>query len=351
MKDMKTLLIIVGFALCACVVNAQTFEIRATKDADNRTILIQLRSTGLLLPESSNSLQDLVFGVKWLKTCGRDLDLSTLTNSGYNVIYSTTVREENGIYYYRAFAADPTNFPFPSKWTVDGWVTIASLSTNNQATAGTCTFSICELGFDNALSNQTGPNLNIDFTDFTPALNGIANDVILPVTLLDFGVRAKDEGAHLVWKVESEINVRNYIIERATGQATKFIPIGFIKANKMNRYEFIDQSIKKGDLYYYRLKISDIDDRSEFSKIVSFQLDENLKVKIYPNPLEENVNIDLGNIEKATVTMYDVLGKVIFTKSNQSGILDIDLFDLISGVYLIEVEALGKTFREKVIKN
>ena len=102
---------------------------------------------------------------------------------------------------------------------------------------------------------------------------------------------------------------------------------------------------------YYRLKINDLDGKTDYSKIISISQKGKLNVKIYPNPAKENITIDLGEAENATIRLVDILGKEILLKSGQSGQVSLNLSSLSSGVYFVEINSKGVSVREKVVKN
>ena len=88
-----------------------------------------------------------------------------------------------------------------------------------------------------------------------------------------------------------------------------------------------------------------------FSKTISISQKGKLNVKIYPNPAKENITIDLGEAENATIRLVDILGKEILLKSGQSGQVSLNLSNLSSGVYFAEIKVKGFAVREKVVKN
>ena len=66
------------------------------------------------------------------------------------------------------------------------------------------------------------------------------------------------------------------------------------------------------------------------------------EVVIFPNPNKGIVNIDLGKLNKASVKVYSIYGKLIYQKENISEpILKFELEE-VSGVYFIEINAQGQ---------
>ena len=79
------------------------------------------------------------------------------------------------------------------------------------------------------------------------------------------------------------------------------------------------------------------------------ELHRSADVMVYPNPMNESLNINmLGNHKLQSAIIYDLVGNDIIT-SNKS---DIDVSHLQSGVYVIRViDNNGNTYSQKVVKN
>ena len=77
--------------------------------------------------------------------------------------------------------------------------------------------------------------------------------------------------------------------------------------------------------------------------------------EIFPNPAQNNVNIVINPNRSGVTTyrVYDIYGKLIHSGiGNQmaEGIFSLDISDLSSGIYLIELENDGETATERFIK-
>ncbi len=71
-------------------------------------------------------------------------------------------------------------------------------------------------------------------------------------------------------------------------------------------------------------------------------------ILIYPNPTNDVVNINLGDINGADIQLCDVTGKMIYSGTETS----IDLTDMPAGVYTLKViTSDGTMFHSKVVKN
>ncbi len=70
-------------------------------------------------------------------------------------------------------------------------------------------------------------------------------------------------------------------------------------------------------------------------------------ITIYPNPANDHLFVKAEGILPETIVVYDVDGRLILTQAYQP---EIDINQLSSGVYFIEVQAKGEVVRKKFIK-
>ncbi|MEZ4858654.1 MAG: T9SS type A sorting domain-containing protein [Flavobacteriaceae bacterium] len=70
-------------------------------------------------------------------------------------------------------------------------------------------------------------------------------------------------------------------------------------------------------------------------------------VVIFPNPAKHSVTI--ANAENATITIYDIVGKVIATQNNISISQEIGVSNLQTGTYFVKIEKDGQSTVERLI--
>ncbi|CAI8423210.1 MAG: Uncharacterised protein [Flavobacterium sp. SCGC AAA160-P02] len=76
-----------------------------------------------------------------------------------------------------------------------------------------------------------------------------------------------------------------------------------------------------------------------------------LRFDIYPNPALDELSIQLPQgMNKATVSVFDYLGRLIKTQSLSSDNAKLDVSFLSSGLYLISINADGKIGTQRFIK-
>jgi hypothetical protein len=73
------------------------------------------------------------------------------------------------------------------------------------------------------------------------------------------------------------------------------------------------------------------------------------QLTIYPNPAQQSINVDIEHIQKALVSIKDVLGKIVLqqfiTKNNNS----IDISTLSNGTYVVELKQQDVYTHQKLI--
>jgi len=79
-----------------------------------------------------------------------------------------------------------------------------------------------------------------------------------------------------------------------------------------------------------------------------------LEIKAYPNPVYDNLKIELGNLIPGgnEVYVYDVFGRLYDVKTNPGGdsIIEINMAGLESGIYIIKIQGESSTEMIRVVK-
>ena len=179
----------------------------------------------------------------------------------------------------------------------------------------------------------------------------------MPITLSNFVVTKVNNTALLKWKSATEINSRNFEVQRSIDGKT-FETIGSVAAKGFaSEYSFTDNKLtiitSEKLTIYYRLKQVDKDGKFEYSVIKQITInDKQQTISIYPNPAHSlitiNCSLSTGN---ATAVITDVYGKQVFkqTINNQNSIINVE--GLVSGTYFVEITTKdGRRAVEKFVK-
>ncbi len=196
---------------------------------------------------------------------------------------------------------------------------------------------------------------------FTTGFSGFGvgvSDSPLPVELLSIkGENVNNNTNLLKWITATEINSDFFEIERSK-DGESFEVIGKVDAQGQSteevEYAFNDKNVK-GNSFYYRLRMVDLDGSYEYSSTVFIKLEKSLSLNISPNPGRDIFQITLteNSAENITYQILNLEGKLIQSDNLnvEGGIFDLNLNNLASGVYIIQVSfENGKTLSEKLIK-
>ena len=208
-------------------------------------------------------------------------------------------------------------------------------------------------------SSPVTPIKRSGFTDFSD-ITLISPSIILPVELLFFQAFAQEKSALLTWEtiwekgndyfeVQKSIDGKNFFaIGRVGGKGT---------SQSKNTYQFTDNEPFKG-LNYYRLKQVDLDEKVNYSKIISLYFDaEGELFSIFPNPSNDlDISILLsakaGNL--IHIKVIDATGRSILTESRVYTGEKISLKSdkqVAQGIYLMVIQNIstGKVQSKKLI--
>jgi hypothetical protein len=199
----------------------------------------------------------------------------------------------------------------------------------------------------NTITNSTGFVVSPNFVGYsnstttflftfgsTSALNP------LPIKLLNFTAVENNKSVNVKWTTINETNNDFFTIERSTDGKT-WSEIGTVNAignsNEMIQYEMIDNTPANG-VNYYRLKQTDLNGEFSHSAAVSVNFNTNASIAtVYPNPASDVVNVSINTDAPATIKIVNAMGQVVMSLDNQTGIVSLNISDLSTGVYTVEV--------------
>jgi uncharacterized protein (TIGR02145 family) len=73
-------------------------------------------------------------------------------------------------------------------------------------------------------------------------------------------------------------------------------------------------------------------------------------INIYPNPAIDHVIIDCGEKQNIGISIYNIVGKLLFQKESKSSSNEIDIGSLSKGIYVIQITGSDWTVKRKLIK-
>jgi hypothetical protein len=213
------------------------------------------------------------------------------------------------------------------------------------------------LGYTSVFPHSAGMDYSVEFGCFVEAEN-----VPLPLTLLNFNGAYANNKSVLNWTTQSEINVERFEVERSL-DGNDFVKVGAVAAkgaNGTNDYQLIeDLTNVPGAIFYYRLKSLDKDGKFTYSKVVAVKRDTKLfnQISITPNPIINGngvIKITATSMGTADVKIVDFAGRIIMLQKvnlfEGVNVLPINVArQLSAGVYSIQLFKGGEVFNSKFV--
>jgi hypothetical protein len=207
----------------------------------------------------------------------------------------------------------------------------------------------------NTLIDQTSNNFTGTLSNF--ALNGntsnwVGSSLVLPITLANFSGIQKDGSNLLQWSTKSEQNSAYFEIQRSEN-GSDFTSISKVNAagnsNLVKSYQYNDNELGSSSVYYYRLKMVDIDGTSKFSPVIFIRNSNSGLTTVYPNPARNQITINVSDkgLINTQALLSDLSGKVLQRISLNQVSTQVDISRYGSGMYLLKFKD-GKTI--KIVK-
>jgi len=176
-----------------------------------------------------------------------------------------------------------------------------------------------------------------------------------PVELLNFNGLYNHGNVDLTWQTATEVNNDYFELQRSA-DGVNFTTIANIEgagnSSSILDYEHTDVGVS-GTILYYRLLQHDFDGTIKASKIISVRLDKtgSAPIVIMPNPFSSSFTLTKVYAEVATVSVYDVLGRLLEQKVTNGGELSITLGETLSnGSYIVQYATATNSYTLHVEK-
>jgi Secretion system C-terminal sorting domain len=186
-------------------------------------------------------------------------------------------------------------------------------------------------------------------------VGSLGNEVPLPIELLSFSANCYNQNIVIAWSTASETNNDYFTIEHST-DAANWISIktvdGAGNSSTVKNYSFTD-SITQNTISYFRLKQTDFDGKSKYSRIITIKnCKENSGLNslvIYPNPASGIINFlfngDIAQVR--SIEVFNVLGERVYSSNRYQSF--IDLTNKSSGIYFVHFNLFTKTITSKIV--
>ena len=189
----------------------------------------------------------------------------------------------------------------------------------------------------------------------------------LSIVLVQLDAAVVNNVVQLHWKTASEVNNKQFEIERSVDGVNFEIiatQAGAINSNQMHSYNFSDFNYPNVSTIYYRIAQIDLNGAKKYTpvKIVLIATNKPLWIiidKVIPNPVKTNAMVKIISAEKNTVTikLFNTFGSLVYTTTSNinvgNNIFQLPMWALASGIYFINIidPVTGKKTVGKVIKD
>ena len=186
--------------------------------------------------------------------------------------------------------------------------------------------------------------------EYLPTAVNLKYEEVLPVELASFTGRLANSEVILDWTTLSEKNAASFDIMRSAN-GSEWVYVGEVAANgttsSTHNYSFIDTEPLSGE-NYYRLKQHDLDGSIYYSKVIRVNTPIKKSWKLYPNPVQDVLEVRFSNKEEGILQIFDATGRLVLKheiKAEKS--ISIDLSNLNSGFYWMQMNGFDT---EMVVK-
>ena len=195
-------------------------------------------------------------------------------------------------------------------------------------------------------------NNDLDLTAFS--------DIDLPVELLTFDIEVERNGFLLSWSTANEINNAGFEVERSE-DGRDFEPIawvdGYGDSNQERNYLFKDENVRKGQVYYYRLKQVDYNGHFEYFNVLNAALpsDNTTVGEFFPNPVvvgASTINFFALTEGEWSIRVFSAAGQLVAQEQRQliegKNVLDFDFSNLEAGLFIVQFANGEEQIQRKV---
>ncbi len=190
----------------------------------------------------------------------------------------------------------------------------------------------------------------------------------LPAELIGIDARGELDHIDVNWTTATENNVSHFELERSIdGESFNYISSLDASGNSLSllNYQYNDYGVRNSEMYYYRIKTVDFDGFSEYSQIVSAQVNKEQvgfstdAIFVYPNPGVDVFSVSISSSVKRFLVLRTLnnLGQVISSQELNivagNTIVNITSEEWASGSYALEISDIssGERISKRIIKN
>ena len=179
-------------------------------------------------------------------------------------------------------------------------------------------------------------------------VSNYASQILLPLTLTDFSGVLKNGTINLNWKTATEINLKNFEIEKSTNGST-WANVGAVTAKNSAvgaTYNFNISNVKEQFLLL-RLRMNDKDGKVSYSKVVTIKINNSKIISLIGNPAVNSIKVAINQetAETFQAVLFSLDGKKItginYSHAGGSSVMELKTAGVAPGLYLLNISSAG----------
>jgi hypothetical protein len=257
---------------------------------------------------------------------------------------------------------------------IDGWKTASGKDTSDLKIAKTsgsmANISPIDPGLHNVVAEASVAQFGTGYSITAGFASGFSGFGIgdpgspppsgpLPVELLAFEARQVESDVSLRWTTVEEINSHAFEIQRSRDMEA-YYTVATIPAagnsSDIRHYTCRDEGVP-GGVFYYKLKMVDLDGQYEYSNVVVVEVSGTLaQLRVYPNPVTDLVRVEYtsragGNLAYGIYNISGIMVKSGYWDTRRgTNSKEISFEDLEAGLYIVEIQDGNEKKRVKLTR-
>ncbi len=353
-------------------------DVSITEKSANATLAIQElteENTGIYHCEITNTsvtnLQLNSENILVTTTAKFDSPPSVIEQNAYSIALETSVNKDGSLYYL----ALPAGSTAPTDEQI-----IEGMDSNDQIVENAASLEVTNEGSFTVLINELQPNTAYDlyfvFADNskisfassslnTSTISGISflenYPEIYDINALDIGVVVQTSRDGILYYVVlpqgSAIPSSNQIKAGKNALDEDVSVVGNVNVEAESAIEFRISGLDARSLYQVCLVAQDTEEI--FSEVISLEIEtvtgtndplSGDKISVFPNPASNVVLIDVADKNHYDLMITDLKGETLFIQRNVSSKTQVDISELVKGVYLMQIKIQDHQYWVKIVK-
>jgi trimeric autotransporter adhesin len=172
---------------------------------------------------------------------------------------------------------------------------------------------------------------------------------VLNLKLLNFMATEQENSCNVAinWKIEGEDWAKSFQVENSANGIDFTVVSSINPSTNLTAYKYVHANNQRG-VTYYRLKITDINGKVTYSKVVALNnVCDGKSVLVYPNPASTMFTVNANGFTKSSIgKLYNSTGQLVKEMVLNNGKTEVNCQKLSSGMYKLVIVSNNGQDRE-----